>query len=112
MASNKAPGLKKEQLQKAVKALLKHIGKQQEGSKDLLQDEEYLYLVSCSLQCGDPSTCYTLFHRLTCLLGRAEYHPQTGPTATQEPLSHQTVSVMLCCNVAMFSENTCAASRS
>lgn len=46
MASSKAPGLKQEQIKKAITALLKHIGRQQEGSKDLLQDEEYLYLVS------------------------------------------------------------------
>ena len=48
MASDKAPGLKQEQVKKAVTALLKHVGRQQEGSKDLLQDDEYLYLVSSS----------------------------------------------------------------
>lgn len=49
MASGKAPGLKQEQIQKAVTALLKHIGTQKEGSKDLLEEEEYLYLVSSLL---------------------------------------------------------------
>ena len=46
MASNKAPGLKREQVDKAVSALLKYIGSQKADSKDLLEDEEYLYLVS------------------------------------------------------------------
>lgn len=46
MASGKAPGLKREQIDKAVSALLKYIGSQKADSKDLLEDEEYLYLVS------------------------------------------------------------------
>ena len=45
MASSGAPGLKREQVEKAVQALLKYIGTQKADSKDLLEDEEYLYLV-------------------------------------------------------------------
>ena len=50
MASSKTPGLKREQVQKAVAALLKYVDSQKEGSKDLLEDEEYLYLVSSARQ--------------------------------------------------------------
>ncbi len=50
MASSKTPGLKREQVQKAVTALLKYVDLQKAGSKDLLEDEEYLYLVSRLLQ--------------------------------------------------------------
>jgi len=46
MANSKTPGLKREQVQKAVAALLKYVDSQKEGSTDLLEDEEYLYLVS------------------------------------------------------------------
>ena len=46
MASSKAPGLKRDQIDKAVSALLKYVGSQKSDSKDLLEDEEYLYLVS------------------------------------------------------------------
>jgi hypothetical protein len=45
MANSTTPGLKREQVQKAVAALLKYVDSQKEGSKDLLEDEEYLYLV-------------------------------------------------------------------
>lgn len=45
MASSKTPGLKRDQVQKAVTALLKYVDSQKQGSKDLLEDEEYLYLV-------------------------------------------------------------------
>ena len=45
MASGKAPGLKREQIDKAVSALLKYIGSQKADSTDLLEEEEYLYLV-------------------------------------------------------------------
>ncbi|KAL3138723.1 hypothetical protein ABBQ32_006478 [Trebouxia sp. C0010 RCD-2024] len=44
MASSKAPGLQREQIDKAVSALLKYVGAQKSDSKDLLEDEEYLYL--------------------------------------------------------------------
>lgn len=44
MASSKAPGLKREQIDKAVSALLKYIGSQKADSTDLLEEEEYLYL--------------------------------------------------------------------
>lgn len=44
MANSKTPGLKREQVQKAVAALLKYVVSQKEGSKDLLEDEEYIYL--------------------------------------------------------------------
>lgn len=44
MASSKTPGLKRDQVQKAVTALLKYVDSQKQGSKDLLEDEEYLYL--------------------------------------------------------------------
>lgn len=48
MASGKTPGLDRQQIQKAVTALLKYVDSQKAGSKDLLEDEEYLYLVSKS----------------------------------------------------------------
>lgn len=44
MAIGKTPGLRREQVEKAVSALLKYIGTQKADSKDLLEDEEYLYL--------------------------------------------------------------------
>ena len=69
MASSKAPGLKQEQLQKAVKALLKHIGKQQEESKNLLQDEEYLYLVSCGTQRANLGVFATILYRRSTVVG-------------------------------------------
>ena len=50
MANSKTPGLKREQVQKAVAALLKYVVSQKEGSKDLLEDEEYIYLVSSAWQ--------------------------------------------------------------
>lgn len=55
MASNKAPGLKREQIDKAVSALLKYVGCQKADSKDLLEDEEYLYLVSAFIKLGAAS---------------------------------------------------------
>ena len=45
MGSGNAQGLRREQAEKAVSALLKYIGTQKADSKDLLEDEEYLYLV-------------------------------------------------------------------
>ncbi|CAL8472235.1 g11777 [Coccomyxa elongata] len=39
-----ARGLHKDQIQKAVKALLKHIEKQKGNSNDLLEEDELLYL--------------------------------------------------------------------
>lgn len=57
MASNKAPGLKREQIDKAVSALLKYIGSQKADSTDLLEDEEYLYLVSVITKSGAASFC-------------------------------------------------------
>lgn len=50
MASSKAPGLKREQIDQAVSALLKYIGSSKADSTDLLEDEEYLYLVSVFTQ--------------------------------------------------------------
>lgn len=50
MANSKTPGLEREQVQKAVAALLKYVASQKEGSKDLLEDEEFLYLVSSAEQ--------------------------------------------------------------
>lgn len=35
----------KEQVKKAVDALLKYVGKQKEESKNLIEDEDFLYLV-------------------------------------------------------------------
>lgn len=52
MASSKAPGLQREQIDKAVSALLKYVGSQKSDSKDLLEDEEYLYLVSACSKLG------------------------------------------------------------
>jgi hypothetical protein len=39
------PGLKEEQVKKAVAALLKYTGNQKEGSKNLLEEDELLHLV-------------------------------------------------------------------
>ncbi len=39
-------GVDEAQVQKAIVALLKYIGKQKETSKNLLEDEDLLYLVS------------------------------------------------------------------
>ena len=38
-------GLKKQQILKACQALLKHVEKQKLGTKDLLEEDEVLYLV-------------------------------------------------------------------
>lgn len=57
MASSRAPGLKREQIDKAVSALLKYIGSQKADSTDLLEDEEYLYLVSVFITAGAESFC-------------------------------------------------------
>lgn len=40
------PGLREPQVSKAVAALLKFLGKQREESKNLLQEDEFLHLVS------------------------------------------------------------------
>ena len=57
MASSKAPGLKREQIDKAVLALLKYIGSQKADSTDLLEDEQYLYLVSVFTIHGAKNFC-------------------------------------------------------
>ena len=41
-----AEGLQDDQIKQAVAALLKHIAKQQARAKDLLEEDELLYLVS------------------------------------------------------------------
>lgn len=42
---NKTPGLQEQQINKAVKALLKFTGQQHDDSMNLLEEDEFIYLV-------------------------------------------------------------------
>lgn len=92
MASSKAPGLKREQIDKAVSALLKYIGSQKADSTDLLEEEEYLYLVRVhSPQLVRIALAYRLLTQLCC----AEHRIEKDSTTTQKPKSYQIVSAYL-----------------
>ena len=43
--SSRTPDLSREQLEKAVVALLKYVGHQQEESNNLLEEDDYIHLV-------------------------------------------------------------------
>ncbi len=53
-------GIKRQQIAKACQALLKHVEKQKSGTKDLLEEDEVIYLVSTISHifrdCGDGDT--------------------------------------------------------
>lgn len=92
MASNKAPGLKREQIDKAVSALLKYIGSQKADSTDLLEEEEYLYLVRVQPpQLVREALAHEPLTQLCC----AEYCIEKDSATTQKPKSDQTVSARL-----------------
>lgn len=57
MASAKLPGLSEVQLKKAVVALLKYVGKRQEESTDLLEEDELLNLVGGRLRAQGLHAC-------------------------------------------------------
>lgn len=82
MASSKAPGLKREQIDKAVSALLKYIGSQKADSTDLLEEEEYLYLVRVQ------PVRNALEHRPLTHLCCAEYRIEKDSATTQKPKSY------------------------
>lgn len=56
-------GLKRQQILKACQALLKHVEKQKVGGKDLLEEDEVLYLVRL-LGCGFPFDLLSLWNML------------------------------------------------
>ena len=87
MASGKAPGLQREQVDKAVSALLKYIGSQKADSKDLLEDEEYLYLVSEFTRFGAKSFCISASQNLrVCTLQNIALKKTPQPPKNPSPI--------------------------
>lgn len=95
MAIGKTPGLRREQVEKAVSALLKYIGTQKADSKDLLEDEEYLYLVTASQNYLQDQALYIHLLFLHPFVKPAEYCTQENPSTAQESIPYQTVRLCL-----------------
>ena len=55
--SSRTPDLSRDQLEKAVVALLKYVGHQQEESNNLLDEDDYIHLV-CAAASSFASACY------------------------------------------------------